>query len=151
MQNYSPASAAYLPGIKLHRRSRAPTRVRRGAPDRFTFITSNIDHAQRAPLYLCSVARIVARPVTEIVSRFDQRAASTSDFAAAFSGTPCFIRSSVSGVPLDAFPLVSRESERSILLLILELQLPTDSLIMIFFYNDITFVLYFIDRKILTL
>lgn len=78
--------SAYLPGIKLHRRSRALTRVERPARAlyRFTFITSNIDHVQRAR-FIYATRRIVARPVTEIVSRFDQRVAFTSDFVAAFS------------------------------------------------------------------
>lgn len=35
---------------------------------------------------------IVAQPVTEIVSGFDQHPASTLDFAAAFSTTPRFVR-----------------------------------------------------------
>lgn len=63
---------AYLPGIKLHRRSRASTRVeRRSALYRFTFITSNIDHAQRAS-FIYATECIVVTATTEIVSRFDQ-------------------------------------------------------------------------------
>lgn len=64
---------AYLPGIKLHRRSRASTRVeRRSALYRFTFITSNIDHVQRIR-FIYATQRIVVATTTEIVSRFDQR------------------------------------------------------------------------------